>query len=220
MNNQTISPPIEQEIDYTPSAPSLPPPGGILDTEPAPSELKQKKAPPKPSVVGGAATIGAAAGFAVFGPVGAVVAGAGMATAAIADENGLIGKSARGGGKAVSKFNKEHKITEKAKSAVVSTGKTIGQLNDKHRPVDKIKHFEQKNKITDKAKAGTKKTVDYVKEFGAKHKVAEKTNAGVKSAVNSAKEFNEKHQVLEKSAAAGKSVIKSFGNFMKETNKK
>jgi len=117
--------------------------------------------PPKPSVVGGAAAIGAVAGLVVLGPIAAVVGGAGMAAVAIADK-GAVGKAARGGGKGVSKFNKENKITERTKAAATVVGQSISDFTERHR-------------VQEKVQQGSKDAVRSAKEFNKKHQVLDKT---------------------------------------------
>lgn len=89
------------------------------------------------SAMAGAAAVGACAGFALLGPVSAVVAAGAMAYGTTRRD--AFGTAARGAGRAavttvtsLRKWNNEYKITEKAAAAVSSAAKAASDFDREH----------------------------------------------------------------------------------------
>ena len=122
-------------------------------------------------VVAGAAAVGAGAGFALLGPVSAVV-GAGAMAYGTTRRDG-VGSACSGAGKlaanaysSVKRWNREHAVTTKAAAACATGAKAVKKLDDEYKIREK----------TAKAVTGTARAAS---EFNEKHGVTKKIGEGV-----------------------------------------
>jgi len=114
---------------------------------------------------------GAAAGFALLGPMSAVVAAGAMAYGTQRKDG--WGKACKGVGKAVAcsytslkRFNDEYKITDKASRAARTTAKGAKRLNDEY-------------KITERTSTAISASAKAASEFNEKHGVTKTIGQGV-----------------------------------------
>ena len=119
----------------------------------------------------GAAAVGACAGFALLGPVSAVV-GAGAMAYGTTRRDG-VGSACSGAGKmaanaysSVKRWNREHAVTTKAAAACATGAKAVKKLDDEYKIREK----------TAKAVTGTARAAS---EFNEKHGVTKKIGEGV-----------------------------------------
>ena len=132
---------------------------------------KKKDEESSSGVVAGAAAVGAAAGFALLGPMSAVVAAGAMAYGTQRKDG--WGKACKGVGKAAAcsytslkRFNDEYKITDKASRAARTTAKGAKRLNDEY-------------KITERTSTAISASAKAASEFNEKHGVTKTIGQGV-----------------------------------------
>lgn len=123
------------------------------------------------NVVAGAAAVGACAGFALLGPMSAVVAAGAMAYGTTRKDG--VGSACAGAGKmaasaysSVKRWNREYAVAEKATAACATGAKAVKKLDDEY-------------KIREKTAAVVSGSAKAACEFNEKHGVTEKIGRGV-----------------------------------------
>eukprot|EP00961_Rhodomonas_salina_P139588 1878526-Rhodomonas_salina.1 len=160
----------DKQIDAFIDAPAAP--ADLLDEQEATETLhgiedeNEDEEISESAAMWGAAGAGCGAGYVIGGVFLGLVGAAGGAYAAT--KQGKIGEAARSSGRVVvtlgrkaSKFNQEHKVTEKAKKACVAAYTSIKETNEKHKITERTgkafkggfesaKTFNERNQITTK----------------------------------------------------------------------
>eukprot|EP00588_Corethron_pennatum_P014061 CAMPEP_0194279914 /NCGR_PEP_ID=MMETSP0169-20130528/14471_1 /TAXON_ID=218684 /ORGANISM="Corethron pennatum, Strain L29A3" /LENGTH=263 /DNA_ID=CAMNT_0039024409 /DNA_START=63 /DNA_END=851 /DNA_ORIENTATION=- len=177
--------------------------------------------------VGGVCCIGAIAGLTICGPALALAAALGLVTVAIADK-GDVGESVRKSGRAVSDFNKEHKITEKTATAVADAtkgaAKAAREYDEQHHVLERargvisdsvkaVQNYDKKQ-LLDNTKAGAQDALKAAYDFDEEHKVVDKTKRGVNDVITAVQEFDKEHHVLEKTKQVGVVLVANINDWV------
>eukprot|EP00588_Corethron_pennatum_P026176 CAMPEP_0194324750 /NCGR_PEP_ID=MMETSP0171-20130528/28840_1 /TAXON_ID=218684 /ORGANISM="Corethron pennatum, Strain L29A3" /LENGTH=271 /DNA_ID=CAMNT_0039083721 /DNA_START=108 /DNA_END=923 /DNA_ORIENTATION=+ len=182
---------------------------------------------------GGVCCIGAIAGLAICGPAYAIAVALGLVTVAIVDK-GDMGESVRKSGRAVSDFNKEHKIAEKTATAVAGAAKGAAkaarEYDEQHHVVEKTRsaisdsvqavHNYDKKQLLDNTKAGAQDALKAAYDFDEEHQVVDKTKRGVNDIITAVQEFDKEHHVLEKTKQAGVVLVTNINGWVENLHSK
>uniref|UniRef100_A0A7S1FXS1 Uncharacterized protein n=1 Tax=Corethron hystrix TaxID=216773 RepID=A0A7S1FXS1_9STRA len=202
------------EDDFVPAA-SLEPPSLSSPAEDRSIQTDSPTAKPvisSPEELGGAAAIGALAGLAIAGPMGAVAGGLGLATVAVSDEGG-VGNNVRSCGQAVADFDKEIGITEKTAAVAAGATKAVQNYDKEHKILERLQEYDREHQVIEKTKTQAQGVVRAVKKFDEKHQLLDKTKNGMKEVISVAQDFDKKHQIVEKTKFAGGQLLKNMGEF-------
>jgi len=186
---------------------------------PAPDVKQPQHAGSAAQAIAGAAAVGGVAATVATSSMLLGAAGAGAAVYAATRSDGLgeatraTGQGAAAGFAKVRQYNQEHKVTERASAAAVSTWQQAQQFNEEHKITERTsaaaasawqqtKQFNEDHKVTERASAAAASAWQQTKQFNEEHKVTERASAAAASAWQQTKQFNEDHKVTERASAA------------------